>query len=106
MRAPNPALTPRRLLQAWIGLNLVRAYRLTGDAAALSRAQSVFAFIEGGWDSNPAHPDPGGVFWTQASWSRDRNTVSNAPSAELGLRLYQLTGQQAYFDWAQRMYAW
>lgn len=28
------------------------------------------------------------------------------PGAELGLRLYQLTGNQYYFDWAQKMYDW
>jgi predicted alpha-1,6-mannanase (GH76 family) len=46
------------------------------------------------------------VFWTQASWSTDRNTVSNMPGAELGLRLYQLTGQRSYLDWARRMDDW
>jgi rhamnogalacturonyl hydrolase YesR len=46
------------------------------------------------------------VFWTQATWSSDRNTVSNMPGAELGLRLYQITHDRSYLDWALRMYRW
>ena len=91
---------------AWTGLNLVRAYRLTGDEAALDRARQVFEFVKSGWDNDPTHPAPGGVFWVQADWSRDRNTVSNAPSAELGLRLYLLTGEPSYLEWARKMYDW
>jgi len=92
--------------EAWIGLNLVRTYRLVGDATSLAQARKVFTLLVSGWDTNPADPYPGGVYWTQAPWSRDRNTVSTAPSAELGFRLYQLTGDPTYRDWATRMYDW
>ena len=98
---------------AWSGLNLMRAHRLTpgGNAVALARAKAVFKFINAGWDTNRKHPAPGGVFWVQASWSRDRNTCSNAPSAELGLRLYQATARtaadrKAFLTPATDMYAW
>ncbi len=91
---------------AWTGLNLVRAYRLTRDAAYLDGARQVFSFIEAGWDADASHPAPGGVFWVQAAWNRDRNTVSNAPSAELGFRLYQVTGDRRYLDSAARMFDW
>jgi hypothetical protein len=94
----------------WIGLELVQWHRMTGDAEALSRARQIFDLVVFGWDSDTTHPCPGGVFWTQAPWSQDRNTVSNAPGAELGLQLYELTidaGQKAYyFDWATKMYDW
>ena len=94
----------------WIGLELVQRYRMTGDSAALSRARQIFDLLVFGWDTDPTHPCPGGVFWTQASWSQDRNTVSNAPGAELGLQLDELTtdaGKKAYyFDWAKKMYDW
>jgi len=90
----------------WVGLACIQRDKMIGDQIALERAKQIFALIVSGWDTNPTHPAPGGVFWTQASWSQDRNTVSNMPGAELGLRLYQLTGNQYYFDWAQKMYDW
>ncbi len=90
----------------WVGLEKVQSYLQSHDRAALSRAEQIFALVESGWDTDPAHPDPGGVFWTQADWSQDRNTVSNMPAAELGLRLYQITGKRGYLDEAERFYDW
>lgn len=92
----------------WLGLGFVQRHYLTpgGDAAALRRAAQIFDLVVFGWDTDPAHPLPGGVFWTQAPWSQDRNTVSNAPGAELGLHLYLATHQASYLEWARRMYDW
>jgi hypothetical protein len=90
----------------WVGLAKVQRYLQTRDAAALRRAEEIFALVESGWDTDTGHSAPGGVFWTQAPWSQDRNTVSNMPGAELGLRLYQITGQRRYLDSALRFYNW
>ncbi|UYO97739.1 glycoside hydrolase family 76 protein [Microbacterium sp. M28] len=90
----------------WVGLLDVQRFLTDGDEAALSRAEEIFALVVSGWDTDPTHPNPGGVFWTQAPWSSDRNTVSNMPGAQLGLRLYQITGEQYYLDWSLRMYDW
>jgi Glycosyl hydrolase family 76 len=90
----------------WVGLTSVQYYLLTGDLTSLARARTIFNLIVAGWDNDPSHPAPGGVFWTQAPWSQDRNTVSNMPSAELGLRLYQITRDTFYLDWARKMYDW
>jgi len=91
---------------AWVGLDLVRQYQLTGRASALTQAQAAFAFIVSGWDTDPTHPYPGGVFWVESLANRDRNTVSNAPGAQLGLLLHRLTGTASYLDWAMRMHSW
>ena len=90
----------------WVGLAKVQRYLQTRDAAALARAKEIFALVESGWDTDAGHSAPGGVFWTQADWSHDRNTVSNMPGAELGLRLYQITGQRRYLNSALRFYHW
>ncbi|WP_203962210.1 glycoside hydrolase family 76 protein [Actinocatenispora thailandica] len=90
----------------WVGLFDVQRYLDSGDRQALGRARQIFDLVVSGWDTDASHADPGGVFWTQASWSTDRNTVSNMPGAELGLRLYQITGQRSYLDWSRRMYDW
>jgi len=91
---------------AWTGLNLVRMYRLTGDTILLGRAREVFDVLASGWDDDSSHPAPGGVFWVDADWNRDRNVVSTGTSAQLGLHLYELTGEQQYLDWALRMNDW
>jgi hypothetical protein len=90
----------------WVGLAKVQRYLQTRDAAALRRAERIFALVDSGWDTDTSHAAPGGVFWTQATWSHDRNTVSNMPGAELGLRLYQITGKRHYLDSALRFYNW
>lgn len=90
----------------WVGLIKVQQHLMTGDKAALARAKEIFALVVSGWDTDPSHAAPGGVFWTQATWSTDRNTVSNMPGAELGLRLYLVTGDTTYLSWSQRMYDW
>lgn len=90
----------------WVGLAKVQRYLQTRDAAALRRAKEIFALVESGWDTDTSHAAPGGVFWTQATWSNDRNTVSNMPAAELGVRLYQITGQRRYLTAALRFYTW
>ena len=92
--------------QEWVGLQLVRAYRMLGDPGLLARALELFRLIVYGWDGNARHPCPGGVFWTQREGTFKRNTVSNAPGAQLGVELYQLTRRAAYLQWAKRMYHW
>ncbi|MBG6239469.1 hypothetical protein IWX78_002456 [Mycetocola sp. CAN_C7] len=90
----------------WVGLLDVQRYLTDGDDAALDRAEQIWDLTVSGWDTDESHTNPGGVFWTQAPWSTDRNTVSTMPAAQLGLRLHQITGEQEYLDWALRMYEW
>jgi hypothetical protein len=90
----------------WIGLNLIQNYQRTHDASSLARAKEIFALVVHGWDNDVTHPCSGGVFWTQAPWSQDRNTISNGPGAELGAHLYLLTRDRSYLDWSKKMYAW
>lgn len=88
----------------WIGLGFLQRHYMQGHR--LDRAAEIFDLVVFGWDDDPSHPCPGGVFWTQADWSRDRNTVSNGPGAQLGLHLALATGERSHLDWALRMYEW
>jgi hypothetical protein len=90
----------------WIGLQLIRSYRMLGDRSLLAQAARLFALVVHGWDANRRHPCPGGVWWTQRPLRFPRSTVSNAPAAELALELYQLTRKGDYLKWAKRMYHW
>ncbi|RJK96110.1 GH92 family glycosyl hydrolase [Vallicoccus soli] len=91
---------------AWVGLAKVQDFLTTGDEAALERAEEVFELAASGWDDDPSHAAPGGVFWTQAPWDTGRNTVSTMPSAMLAVRLHMITGERRYLDWALRAVAW
>jgi hypothetical protein len=56
----------------------------------------LFRFAASGWDDRDV-PHRGGVFWVEqghgaGAGNHDRNTVSTAPNAELGLHLAELTG--------------
>jgi rhamnogalacturonyl hydrolase YesR len=46
------------------------------------------------------------VQWTDARGNDDRNTVSTANGAIVGLRLYLLTRRPAYLRWSERMVGW
>lgn len=81
---------------AWVGLALIQLERLSPRAGNLRRAQQVFQFAVSGW-SQLERPLPGGVFWVEqghgtGARNHDRNAVSNAPNAQVGLHLEQLQG--------------
>jgi Glycosyl hydrolase family 76 len=98
---------------AWIGLALIQLERMRPGSGSLDRAEELFRFAVSGWDRR-GRPNPGGVFWVEqgrgiGARNHDRNTVSNAPNAELGLHLSELRGHKAperdTVD-ARAMYEW
>jgi hypothetical protein len=91
---------------AWIGLELLRLRRMTGDAFSLRRARQIFRLLIAGWDGSPTHTCPGGVFWSRLPRNRDRNTVSTANAARLAAELYIETKRPSYLAWGARMYGW
>ena len=90
----------------WIGLELVRRYEASHAGQLLSRAQQMFDLAVSGWDDDETNPCPGGIVFSQSSSNTDRNTITNAPAAELGVELYKITGKRVYLDWAKRFYDW
>ena len=90
----------------WIALELTSVDRLSEWGGAVKRAQDVFELALDHWDRDAGHPCAGGVFWTDRSDIRDRNTVSTAPAAELALQLYDVTHRARYLHWGHRLYHW
>lgn len=90
----------------WLALAALQQYRTTGDRAALERAELISALVAYGWDDDPAHADPGGTFWTQATYNHDRNSVSNGLGSEIASRLYLLTGKRSYLTRSVRQFNW
>jgi hypothetical protein len=84
---------------AWAGLALAQLERQRPGGSRLDRAARLVDFARVGWDTDPAAPQPGGVFWVQqgrgaGARNHDRNTVSTAPNGELILHLEAL-GERA-----------
>jgi uncharacterized protein YyaL (SSP411 family) len=90
----------------WLAEDLLAWSDLTGDRTAQQRAATIFNGVTDAWDDAPSHPCPGGVFWTNASSNHDRNTVSTANGAVVGLRLYAATKNPSYLTWSKTMLGW
>ncbi|MEO6857859.1 MAG: glycoside hydrolase family 76 protein [Solirubrobacteraceae bacterium] len=96
---------------AWMGLALVQLEHLRPGAGPHGRAAELFDFAQAGWDHREDVPSPGGVFWVEQGRgtgrrNHDRNTVSNAPNAELGLHLDEMEGVDRRRSEAERMHDW
>jgi hypothetical protein len=90
----------------WIGIELVRLYKLTNKAPILGAAEGVMAFEMAGWSSDAELACPGGIPFVNTIANTDRNTVTTAPAAELAAQLYRVTGNQEYLQFAEKAYAW
>jgi Glycosyl hydrolase family 76 len=90
----------------WIGLEMMRWFQLRNSGHALAGAQRIFGIVVKAWDSDATHACPGGVFWTNAPGNDDRNTVTTATGALLGLQLYAVTHDQSELAWSKRMLSW
>jgi hypothetical protein len=90
----------------WVGLELVRLYKRTHEAALLERAEQVMEFVMNGWQANPKLACPGGIPFSDSPDNTDRNTITDAPATELGVQLYRLTGNSSYLTFAEMAYQW
>jgi hypothetical protein len=90
----------------WIGIELVRLYKLNHDAGSLGTAEGIMAFEMAGWQSSPELGCPGGIPFTNTPQNTDRNTVTTAPAAELAVQLYRITHNREYLQFAEMAYEW
>ena len=90
----------------WLGIELARTYKLTRKTATLGSAEAIMAFEMAGWTSDPSLACPGGIPFSNTTENTDRNTVTNAPAAELALQLYRLTHSAQYLQFAEMAYEW
>jgi hypothetical protein len=90
----------------WIAQDMLDWNAFKRDPAAVARAEAIFSGVVKAWDDDSNTPCAGGVYWTTDAAVRDRNTVSTANGALVGLRLYALTHRPLYLYWARRMLVW
>ena len=90
----------------WVGIELLRLYKATRNPALLGTAEGIMAFEMAGWQANPELACPGGIPFSNTTENTDRNTVTNAPTAELAAQLYRITGKASYLQFAEMAYQW
>ncbi|HEY4427066.1 MAG TPA: glycoside hydrolase family 76 protein [Solirubrobacteraceae bacterium] len=90
----------------WVGIELMRVYTAHHEPAALGSAEAIMAFEMAGWSTNPQLPCPGGIPFSNDAENTDRNTVTNAPAAELAVQLYRATHNVEYLRFAETAYEW
>jgi hypothetical protein len=90
----------------WLGIELARIYKQTHNAGALGYAEGVMAFEIAGYSADTTLACPGGIPFSNNAENTDRNTVTTAPAAELGVQLYEITGNVAYLRFAETAYNW
>jgi Glycosyl hydrolase family 76 len=90
----------------WIAQDLLDWNAFRRDLPSVTRAEAIFGGVVRAWDGDPTTPCAGGVYWTTASGDEDRNTVSTANGALVGLRLYALTHRPVFLFWSRRMLDW
>jgi Glycosyl hydrolase family 76 len=94
----------------WVGIELARMYELDHSPAALTQAEQIMAFVVAGWQTVGPEGQPlpcaGGVPFSNAPSNTQRNTVTDAPAAELGVQLYRITREVRYLQFAEQAYGW
>jgi hypothetical protein len=90
----------------WIGIELARIYKTTRNPGALGYAEGIMAFEMAGFSTDPTLACPGGIPFSNLAENTDRNTITTAPAAELGVQLYKITGNVAYLQFAEAAYNW
>jgi hypothetical protein len=90
----------------WVGIELARLYEMNHSPAALVSAEGIMAFEMAGWSADPELACPGGIPFSNSAENTDRNTVTNAPAAELAAQLFRITGNIQYLQFAEMAYGW
>lgn len=85
----------------WNALAMLRAYRMTGDEKFRESVDVLWENIKTGW----TEVSGGGIMWSKPT-PNSKNAISNAPASILASRLYQLTGEDEYLEWARKTYDW
>ena len=86
----------------WMALACIRANEVEPENTMWKEAATqLWDWTKLGW--NDIHG--GGIQWVDVQ-PDSKNACSNAPAIIIAARLYNLTGEQDYLDWANRIFDW
>ena len=90
----------------WVARNMLFAYEIFGDEDYLSEAVKVTNFIYTGWNE-----EIGGLVWNETGLGTnatpqelERGLSANACGIIVNAKLYQLTQEETYLNWAVKFY--
>lgn len=87
---------------AWIGLDMIDLYTLTGKQKYLEKAVMVWEYLQKGTNDVAG----GGIHWRELPPSVGKHTCSTAPGTVLAAKLYIITNDAKYLDNAIELYSW
>lgn len=85
----------------WLALDFCESYMLTKNKDYLKKSVETWQFILSGWDDQIG----GGIYWCEQK-KHSKNTCSNAPASVAAFKLFEATGDSAYFNWGLKIYKW
>jgi predicted alpha-1,6-mannanase (GH76 family) len=85
---------------AWWGIAWLKFHERTKDPRYLRTARAIHEHMANNWRKE------GGVSWAEDADKRDPNAITNSLFVVLSARLFRVTKQQAFLDWAQKTLAW
>lgn len=97
---------------AWAALGLLDAYEMDPRTSWLSAIKMVANYmVKAGrlLENNP--PGGGGMYWQDSpaddtNTYKTKNTANNGPAIVIFCRLYELTGEENYLEYARMTYQW
>ena len=85
----------------WWALTWLNAYELTGNPAYLQMVEKMYSYVTTAWTPSQCG---GGLIWQTTN--NYQNSVTNELFLELSARLYLVTHQASYLQWAQKELSW
>ncbi|MFT4111180.1 glycoside hydrolase family 76 protein [Silvibacterium sp.] len=85
----------------WWALTWLDAYEFTGNPAYLQMTEKIFSYVTQAWTPSQCG---GGLIWQTTN--AYTNSVTNELFLELSARLYLVTHQASYLQWAQKELTW
>jgi predicted alpha-1,6-mannanase (GH76 family) len=85
---------------AWWGIAWLKFHERTQDPRYLRTARAIHQHMADNWRQE------GGVSWAEEADKRDPNAITNSLFVVLSARLYRVTKQQPFLDWAVKTLAW
>ncbi len=97
---------------AWAALGLLDAYEMDPRSSWLTAAKMVATYmVKAGrlLEDNP--PGGGGMYWQDSpaddtNTYKTKNTANNGPAVIIFCRLYEITGDEKYLEYAKMTYKW
>jgi predicted alpha-1,6-mannanase (GH76 family) len=85
---------------AWWGIAWLKFHERTKDPRYLRTARAIHQHMANNWRKE------GGISWAEEADKRDPNAITNSLFVVLSARLFGVTKQQSFFDWAEKTLAW